>query len=123
MDISTGRINDTPKTESSIRTIPFLASLDSHLKILSGTPLTYNSVRLFFKRKYAKLGFKGLNLHTFRHTFISLCYIAGIPVKVIQTMAGHSDVNLTLNIYTHVLKKGNSKLLDYIKRLKKELEN
>ncbi len=123
VDISTGRINDTPKTESSIRTIPFLASLEPYLKILSGTPLTYNCVRLFFKRKYAKFGFKGLNLHSFRHTFISLCYIAEVPVKMIQTMAGHSDVNLTLNVYTHILKKGNSKFLDYIKRLKKELEN
>lgn len=122
MDILTGTINDTPKTDSSVRSIPFLDTLEPYLKVLEKTKLTYNSVRLFFKRKYEKFGFKGLNLHSFRHTFISLCYIADMPVKRIQTIAGHSDINLTLNIYTHVLKKGSSKFLQYIKRLKKELE-
>lgn len=122
MDIQTGTLNDTPKTETSIRTIPFLPSLEPYLKVLSQTPLTYNGIRLYFKRKYAKFGFKGLNLHSFRHTFISLCYAAGISLKKIQAMAGHSDVNLTLNVYTHVLKKGGSKFLQYIKQLKKEVD-
>lgn len=43
-------------------------------------------------------------------------------MKKIQAMAGHSDVNLTLNVYTHVLKKGGSKFLQYIKQLKKEVD-
>ncbi|MCI8613343.1 MAG: site-specific integrase [Clostridia bacterium] len=122
IDILTGQLNDTPKTETSIRKIPFLPTLEKYLKVLAVTPLTYNGVRLFFKRKYESLGFEKLNLHSFRHTFISLCYMAGIPEKVIQIMAGHSDINLTLNIYTHVLKRGNSRFFEYIKRLKKEVE-
>lgn len=122
MDILTGVINDTPKTDSSIRSIPFLPALEPYLRALGNVSLTYNGIRLFFKRKYERFGFTGLNLHSFRHTFISLCYIAGMPVKTIQTIAGHSDVNLTLNVYTHVLKKGGSKFLQYIKQLKKEVE-
>lgn len=121
MDIHTGIINSTPKTLSSKRKIPFLSSLVQYLKILQFENLTYNSVRLYFKRLYTRLKLKGLNLHSFRHTFISLCCMAEMPVKVTQNIVGHASVEMTLNVYSHVLNKGNSPLLGYVNRLKKEV--
>ena len=41
-------------------------------------------------------------LHDLRHTFITRCAENGINVNVVQALAGHSDVNLTLKVYTHV---------------------
>ena len=40
-------------------------------------------------------------LHDLRHTFITRCAECGINVNVCQSLAGHSDVKVTLGIYTH----------------------
>ncbi len=40
-------------------------------------------------------------LHDLRHTFVTRCAESGINVNVCQSLAGHSDVKVTLGIYTH----------------------
>lgn len=41
--------------------------------------------------------------HTFRHTFATRCFEAGIKPKTVQKFLGHSDLSMTMNLYTHVL--------------------
>lgn len=125
IDITTGQPLDRPKTDTSEREIPYTPELSPHLETLkayqdSGRRFTYDGISNYFKRVYKKLGYHGLNLHSLRHTFISLCYAAHIPEKAIQTYAGHSAIEVTLNIYTHILAAGNSPLLDYIRTLKEK---
>lgn len=125
-DTTTG-ITGTPKTETSRRTIPFIKQLIPHLRYLCNHQkkngnITYYMLRQHFKRLYTRLNLPGYNLHTFRHTFVSLCYYAGMRDKQIQQLAGHADINMTLNVYTHVLRAGDSPILHYIKALKKHLE-
>ena len=40
--------------------------------------------------------------HTFRHTFATRCFEAGIPPKVIQSLLGHATLKMTMDLYTHV---------------------
>ena len=42
-------------------------------------------------------------LHDLRHTFVTRCAESGVHISVAQKLAGHSDINTTLQIYTHVL--------------------
>jgi integrase len=42
------------------------------------------------------------DFHSTRHRFISNLERAGVSVKMAQTLARHSDVRLTLGVYTHV---------------------
>ncbi|MCI0335248.1 MAG: site-specific integrase [Planctomycetes bacterium] len=42
------------------------------------------------------------DFHANRHTFISNLAKSGVSPKVAQTMARHSDTNLTMNVYSHV---------------------
>lgn len=39
--------------------------------------------------------------HVFRHTFCTDCAQAGIDLKSLQYLMGHSDAGVTLNVYTH----------------------
>lgn len=39
--------------------------------------------------------------HVFRHTFCTNMAAAGMDVKNLQYLMGHSDVGVTLNVYTH----------------------
>jgi integrase len=42
------------------------------------------------------------DFHSLRHTFITRLAMANVPVKVAQSLARHSDVNLTPSRYAHV---------------------
>jgi integrase len=42
------------------------------------------------------------DFHANRNTFISNLAKSGVSPKVAQTMARHSDINLTMNVYSHV---------------------
>lgn len=42
-------------------------------------------------------------LHSFRHTFVSFCASAGVPIEVVKAMVGHTtDVT---RVYTHISEK------------------
>ena len=40
--------------------------------------------------------------HAMRHTFATRALERGIPPKVVQSYLGHSTIDVTMNIYTHV---------------------
>ncbi len=46
--------------------------------------------------------FKHFSPHCMRHTFATRCYEKGVKEKVIQNILGHSKLDVTLNIYTHI---------------------
>lgn len=41
--------------------------------------------------------------HQLRHTYITRLILAGVNIKVVQYLAGHATVDITLNIYTHLM--------------------
>lgn len=70
-----------------------------------GGPLRYNNFRnrVFDPAvKAAGLAGMGVTPHKLRHTAASLSIAAGADVKVVQTMLGHKDASMTLNVYGHL---------------------
>lgn len=60
-------------------------------------------------------GLEGFHFHSLRHTFTSNLLARGAAPKDIQELLGHSDVNLTMNVYAHATKESKRncvKLLD-----------
>lgn len=47
----------------------------------------------------------GVTPHILRHTYITNLIMSGANVKVVQYLAGHSKVETTLNIYTHLIER------------------
>ena len=56
-----------------------------------------------FHRLVAQTTLPRIRLHDLRHTHASHLILAGANVKAVQERLGHSDVVVTLNIYSHVL--------------------
>ena len=42
-----------------------------------------------------------ISAHILRHTYITSMFEAGLDIKEIQYLAGHSTVDMTLRVYTH----------------------
>ncbi len=94
-----------PKTATSNRTLPlFERSLPLLDKNGKGNVFEYNRKTYQNKLllKCRELGLDGVTMHTLRHTFATRCSEAGIPPKMVQKWLGHSTVEMTLNVYTHV---------------------
>lgn len=54
-------------------------------------------------REYAKLaGVKRIRIHDFRHSHASLLANEGINIQEIARRLGHSKVEITWNIYSHL---------------------
>ncbi len=54
------------------------------------------------KAKETKVKFKPFNWHALRHYAISTWIEAGFQPKAVQTMAGHSTLAVTMDIYGHI---------------------
>ena len=99
--IKSKRIVQTTKTQAGVRTIPLPQSSMDLLKGRKGIlfDMTYNAVRNGFRRLYEKTGIE-VTAHKLRHTYATRLEEAGIPPKVKQYLLGHSDLDMTQNVYT-----------------------
>jgi len=53
-----------------------------------------------------------VDFHSFRHTTGTWLARTGVHPKVAQSIMRHSDINLTMNTYTHVLREHETKAVE-----------
>lgn len=62
-------------------------------------------LRRIVKRITEKYDLPHITIHGFRHTHCSLLFEAGAEMHTVKNRLGHSDIQTTMNIYTHVTKQ------------------
>lgn len=67
-----------------------------------GSPLLPDSVTQVWRRLARRIDLQGVRLHDARHTHASLMLKQGIHPKIVQERLGHSSIQITLDIYSHV---------------------
>lgn len=68
-----------------------------------GYPLDSKKPTRNLKSILAKLNIEPIKFHGLRHTYATRLFEANVPPKTVQALMGHSDIALTLNIYTKVM--------------------
>lgn len=106
-------IIDSPKTKASLRDIPIhskMIPIIIQMKNLSVSQFVISCTDNFisprtYEYRYHRIleqcGLDSYNYHTLRHTFATKCVIAGVDVKTLSEILGHSNVSITLNTYVH----------------------
>jgi integrase len=132
-------VEGLPKTKSSIRTIPLLSMMHSILEVHRsrqeqgrvsagsewqekglvfctghGGFLYVRNVRRAFNGLLVKIGLPHVPLHDLRHTANTMWKSLGIDPQVRQKMLGHSSLEMTETVYSHVLP---SMLEDAVKKM------
>jgi integrase len=69
-----------------------------------GTPYSPSYVSRRFHQIAARAGF-AMRLHEARHTYVTTGLLAGVPMRVMQELAGHATFAMTSDLYSHVLQK------------------
>ena len=129
-DEETGKtkiIIDTPKSKKSVRNIPISNKLYT---ILKGIKKDKNEKEFFitgdFKKYIEPRSYENIykdilrkarikrtyNFHVLRHTFSTNCIEAGMDIKSLSELLGHSGVEITLNKYVHSSYKTKKKYLE-----------
>ena len=123
LSLKTGKDKET-KTAAGVRNVYFSEKLFEVLRVDALGTFTYNGIKKAFRKVFAALNIEGISVtHSCRHTFASMLYAVGVSDKVIQKLCGHADVSTTMNTYTDILMKGESPILDYIRKLKSTLNS
>ena len=99
------------KSDAGIRAIPLedeLAGILKPYRQLNGfvvgdgiNPLTERTFTRMWQRIEKTIPLYGATPHIFRHTYITLVASSGIDIKTLQTIAGHSDIKMTMDRYAH----------------------
>ncbi len=133
-DHGVGIIQNTPKTNSSVRRIVMSAKLyqalrthkktQLEMRLLqagryyknnfvctreNGKPMTSNDMRFFGDFCHQRFG--DGSFHSLRHTHATLLLEAGEDLELVSKRLGHSGINTTAKIYSHVLEKRREKSL------------
>lgn len=86
----------------------------------------YLEQRSFIDSYYAfleKYGITKVRFHDLRHSFASLLLEAGESPKAIQELLGHSTITTTMDIYSHITKKGKVAALEKLSMLIENEDN
>ena len=102
-------IISTPKTKSGKRVIPLddqladflMPHLETGYVIGGKEPPTLMVTRRLLRNLEKKIDMFGATPHVFRHSYISALAEAGVDLKTIQQISGHSNVTTTMGIYAH----------------------
>lgn len=55
-------------------------------------------------------------IHEFRHTHAGLLFAAGASIKDVQSRLGHTDIQTTMDIYTHVTDEAKEKTAELFQK-------
>lgn len=69
-----------------------------------GGYLAFSSVRTSLDTILKESNIEHFKVHSLRHTYATRLFELGEQPKTVQTLLGHNDISMTLNVYTHVLK-------------------
>ena len=113
----------TPKSFSSIRTIPIPDFLENCLKekrkpedcyFLTGTTRCTEprNVQKHFKTILKHCNLSDYNFHSLRHGFASSCLESGVECKTVSSILGHSSTQITMDLYVHATLKQKAKCVN-----------
>lgn len=119
-------VMDKPKTQSSTRSIPMNKKVYEILKkmkkkykdedfVLTGSSKNFiepRNYQYYFKILLKKCKVKQYKFHILRHTFATKCMEVGMDAKSLSEVLGHSNINVTLNVYVHSSDKIKKKYLE-----------
>lgn len=66
-----------------------------------GTPMEPRNLNRTWSTLRARAGMESVRLHDLRHTMVTLLLELNVPPHVVQAIAGHADIEVTMKVYAH----------------------
>lgn len=85
----------------------------------TGRPIEPRNLSRSFERIADAASLRRIRLHDTRHGCATLLFAAGVPARVVMEILGHSQIAVTMNIYTHVSEDRRREAMGHMDRLLK----
>ncbi|MFD8547120.1 tyrosine-type recombinase/integrase [Streptomyces sp. NPDC059649] len=85
----------------------------------SGRPIEPRNLNRSFSRLTASAGLRPIRLHDARHGCATLLTAAGVAPRVLMEILGHSQISMTMDVYTHVAQDTQREAISHMDRLLK----
>lgn len=66
-----------------------------------GTPLEPRNFNRHFEGVRVKLDMPGARIHDLRHSMVTLLLVLGVAPHIVQALARHSGMEITMQVYAH----------------------
>ncbi|MFG3191980.1 tyrosine-type recombinase/integrase [Streptomyces omiyaensis] len=83
----------------------------------TGQPIEPRNLYRSFTRVAKNAGLRVVRLHDARHGTATLLTAAGVPPRVVMEILGHSQIAVTMNVYTHVVQDTQREAVGHVDRL------
>ncbi|MFF5427039.1 MULTISPECIES: tyrosine-type recombinase/integrase [unclassified Streptomyces] len=83
----------------------------------TGRPVEPRNVHRSFVRVSEAAGLRLIRLHDARHGCATLLTAAGVAPRVVMEILGHSQISLTMDVYTHVVQDTQREAISHMDRL------
>ncbi|MFI6102745.1 tyrosine-type recombinase/integrase [Streptomyces sp. NPDC051310] len=83
----------------------------------TGKPIEPRNLYRSFTRVAKNAGLRVVRLHDARHGTATLLTAAGVPPRVVMEILGHSQIAVTMNVYTHVVQDTQREAVGHVDRL------
>ncbi|MFB7195443.1 tyrosine-type recombinase/integrase [Streptomyces sp. NPDC056240] len=83
----------------------------------TGRPIEPRNVYRSFTRVAGNAGLRVIRLHDARHGTATLLTAAGVAPRVVMEILGHSQIAVTMNVYTHVVQDTQREAVSHMDRL------
>ncbi|WP_320781954.1 site-specific integrase [Streptomyces sp. CRN 30] len=83
----------------------------------TGRPIEPRNVYRSFTRVAKNAGLRVVRLHDARHGTATLLTAAGVAPRVVMEILGHSQIAVTMNVYTHVVQDTQREAVSHMDRL------
>ena len=77
-------------------------------------PLPQTSIDRIKDKAIAEANVRRIRIHDLRHSHASNLISEGISIVAVSRRLGHSNIDMTLRVYTHLLEKNDEQLIDFI---------
>lgn len=85
----------------------------------NGRPVEPRNVYRSFTRVAGSAGIRVVRLHDARHGCATLLTAAGVAPRVVMEILGHSQISITMDVYTHVVQDTQREAISHMDRLLK----
>ncbi|WP_019549330.1 tyrosine-type recombinase/integrase [Streptomyces sulphureus] len=85
----------------------------------TGRPVEPRNVYRSFTRVAKSAGLRVIRLHDARHGCATLLVAAGVAPRVVMEILGHSQISITMDVYTHVVQDTQREAISHMDRMLK----
>ncbi|GKQ36762.1 hypothetical protein ALMP_33020 [Streptomyces sp. A012304] len=83
----------------------------------AGRPVEPRNLYRSFTRVARSAGLRVIRLHDARHGTATLLTAAGVAPRVVMEILGHSQISITMDVYTHVVQDTQREAMSHMDRL------